>query len=241
MRYLILALTLSLYACSGENSWPGDDQEMGGIWVGPDYVLFVAEDGRSIWWDPVDDNFGEGSTTTKIDDVSLSFNMRGPGGPGPAVCEGNGTIAGRQSMTMTIECVIAEGDTFSIPQSTLAYDTIYNRDSSMATIAGLYDVFENGTEILDINEDGTLFSQDAVTECHTNGRVGIIDPNYNLYDLSATLTECGVGFEDLNELTSSGFVVLDNESVPGSEYLIYVGISENGGEIFGVWFEALRL
>ncbi len=242
MRYVILVVGLFLCSCDGENSWAGTDQNPGGIWVGPEYVLIIAEDGRAIWWDPLAENFGDGIATVHIDNLSLIFNMHGPGDPAPASCVGTGTVRGRQSMTLTIECLSGSDiELTSYSEATLVYETTYNRDSSMVTIEGLYDIFGNGTEIIDINVDGTLFSQDSVTDCVTSGRVSIIDSNYNLYDNSVTVSECNAANEELNGLTSSGFLVLDNEIQPGTELLLYIGITDNAGDIYGVWFEAPKL
>jgi hypothetical protein len=72
----------------------------------------------------------------------------------------------------------------------LTYDgAVYERDSSLATIAGNFETLDpnSGTMImLNINTDGTIFVQVPSTGCVLNGAVELIDSRFNAYRFEAT-------------------------------------------------------
>ena len=257
MRYLLLLLSMFIAACDAEHGLvkieePVVNQALGGIWGGGEYLLIATDGGQVLWWEPVAGRFGYGTATATETSLTATFTLVGvsvpefpvpPGYDGTlASCVATGTIQERQSMTVSVGCTDSDGDEFlSAPDMTLTYMSIYDRDSSLATIAGLYDIGFNVPSILDINADGTLFSQEAVIECVTNGQVDIIDPDFNLYAVSLAMSNCNDDTAWLNGMSGTGFFSLDNEFQPGTETLIYLGINELDGVRWGRYFDAPRI
>ena len=257
MRYLLFFLSIFIVACDAEHGWvkieePVVNQALGGIWGGGEYLLIATDGGQMLWWEPVVERFGYGTATVTEATLTASFALVSgsvPAFPVPpgydgtlASCVATGTIQERQSMTVSVECTDSDGNEFlAAPDVTLTYGSSYDRGSSLATIAGLYDIGLNVPSILDINADGTLFSQEAVTECVTNGQVNVIDPDFNLYAVSVAILNCNDDTAWLNGMSGTGFFSLDNEFQPGTETLIYLGINELDGVRWGRYFDAPRI
>jgi len=257
MRYLLFFLSIFIVACDSEHGWvkiekPVVNQALGGIWGGGEYLLIATDGGQVLWWEPAVERFGYGTAIATEATLTASFALVSgsvPAFPVPpgydgtlATCVATGTIQERQSMTVSVECTDSDGNEYlSAPDVTLTYASSYNRGSSLATIAGLYDIGLNVPSVLDINADGTLFSQEAVTECVTNGLVSIIDPDFNLYAVSVAILNCNDDTAWLNGMSGTGFFSLDNEFQPGTETLIYLGINELDGVRWGRYFDAPRI
>ena len=56
--------------------------------------------------------------------------------------------------------------------------------------------------------------------CVTNGQIIIIDPNFNAYDVSMSLSSCVAPFDVLNGTTFTGLAILDNTAPPPDELVI---------------------
>lgn len=104
---------------------------------------------------------------------------------------GTGTITAssfveRVSFTMTVTIA---GSAYQISAS---FDPIYDRASSLATVAAVYRTFSiNGVAAsFSISSTGALFSQ-AGNGCVANGQVAVISPAVNGYTVTATLSNCG--------------------------------------------------
>jgi hypothetical protein len=95
---------------------------------------------------------------------------------------------------------------------TLTYDPLYDRDSSLATIAGNYRE-PNGT-VVTVDANGNIFSQDATTGCVLNGRASVIDSRYNAYHVEYTFASCTGQLTALNGVTFTGLATLDNTTPP---------------------------
>jgi hypothetical protein len=94
----------------------------------------------------------------------------------------------------------------------LAYDALYDRDSSLATISGSFSG-PSGT-VVTVDADGSIFSQDATTGCVVNGKASIIDAAYNMYRVQYTYGNCTGDLAALNGLTFAGLAALDNSVTP---------------------------
>lgn len=94
----------------------------------------------------------------------------------------------------------------------LTYNALYDRDSSLATIAGNFRE-PNGT-VVSVDASGNIFSQDATTGCVVNGKASIIDSRYNAYDIQYTFSSCIGELTVLNGVTFTGLGTLDNTAVP---------------------------
>jgi hypothetical protein len=68
-----------------------------------------------------------------------------------------------------------------------AYDALYERESSLAILAGTY---TTPTASLSIDDQGALFYQSSDTFCVGNGSAAVIDPDFNMYRLRIELASC---------------------------------------------------
>src|SRR5690606_35848251 len=71
------------------------------------------------------------------------------------------------------------------------YDPLYERDSSLDKLSGLWDE-EFG--VVSIDQSGSFFMQDSFG-CVYDGQVSIIDAQFNAYSLSMTVSSCGAGVD----------------------------------------------
>jgi len=109
---------------------------------------------------------------------------------------------------------------------------VYERDSSLATIAGN---FTTGSATVNINSNGEIFSQDPTTGCVVDGTVSIIDSRYNAYRAAYSVSSCTGPDALLNGRTFRGLGTLDDTVSP--ERLI-AGVTSGSGDnaISIVWF-----
>jgi hypothetical protein len=127
----------------------------------------------------------------------------------------SGTVAERSRLTGKFTSTGEQGDTFSGTFS-FVYDALYERDSSLTTVSGTY---LSEDEVLTIDSQGRLFSQDPSSDCVLNGLVSIIDARYNAYNIGLEISNC-IGEEALlNGLDFNGLAVLDN-SVPPDDVFV---------------------
>lgn len=226
----MLFLASSITACGGGGGGgsgdsaappPAADEAIGGIWVGTDssgteIVALSTESGRVHW---VSAETGEqGFGTGSVDGSAVTFNYTYVAplgaslsdGSSSANCVATGTIQERQSLTVTTNCTTDSGGSFSNSAS-MAYDSLYDRDSSLAIIAGNYD---DAGLTFNIAGNGVIFEQDPDTACVLNGQVTIIDPQFNAYDMSVTLSSCQGEFSILNGAAFTGLATLDNTITP---------------------------
>lgn len=118
----------------------------------------------------------------------------------------SGTVVERSRLTGSFTSTGEQGDTFSGTFS-FVYDVLYERDSSLATVSGTY---LSEDEVLTIDSQGKLFSQDPISDCVLNGLVSIIDGRYNAYNLGFEVANCSGEEAILNGLDFNGLAVLDN-------------------------------
>jgi hypothetical protein len=252
VRFLyVLSLTAFCVACGGGGGGaaptslpqpPVINASPGGIWFGIDsdgevVIVFVTEAGR---FNLVTEFGNQGSGIMSVSngsDVTASFQLVGPlfGPPFPdgttlSDCTLSGTVTERQTMSITINCTTTAGLQDQISVTPLDYLPIYERDSSLATIAGMYD---DGFVVTDIAADGTIFAQDAFTGCITNGQVSIIDPAFNAYDFQFVYSNCTGPDAFLNGSSFAGIGNLDDTFPP--EVLIVLVTGDVGGTLVS-WF-----
>ena len=242
-RYSIALFSILTTACGGGGVDVGGidfgpidipDQAVGGAWVGTDsdgneVLALVTESGRLNWisTDTGEQGFGTvsvGAITTTIDYTLVP--LRGStlsDESTSAICEGGGSIGQRDFWFATVNCTTSLGS--SIGGTTeLTYDALYDRDSSLALIAGDYD--DSGL-VVSVNSNGEIFEQDPVSGCVVNGSVGIIESRFNLYDISISYSNClGSGIV-LNGSTFTGLAILDDSVVPETAV---IGLTGTVGE-----------
>ncbi len=210
----------------------------GGIWFGIDsdggvVSIFVTETGRFQF---LTEFFYTGSGILSVsngNDVTGNFQLvtqiygpSFPDGTTLADCTLSGTVTERQTMSIIVNCTTTAGLQDQITVTPLDYLPIYERDSSLATIAGMYMDF---TVVIDIGADGTIFAQDAFTGCITNGQVSIIDPDFNVYDFQFGYSNCIGPDAFLNGSSFVGIAILDDTFPP--EVLDAPAIGDVGGTL----------
>ena len=93
----------------------------------------------------------------------------------------------------------------------LSYDSLYERDSALETIAGTYN---DAAQILTVDDNGALFEQNAVTGCVLNGQISLIDGEFNVYGIDVDISDC-TGLADVfNDSTFTGLATLDDTGNP---------------------------
>lgn len=109
----------------------------------------------------------------------------------------------------------------------LSFRTEYDIDSSITTLAGIYTSDYIGTLVID--PDGTFFLQDF-DGCTLNGVAGEIDTDYNLYDMSFDIGNCGQA-----DSYVTGYVA--HFSNGNNERIEVTGVSELGFVYFASFFQ----
>jgi hypothetical protein len=165
-----------------------------------------------VGYAPFDENFDDGST---IGVGSLS-----------------GNVEERSIISADITFTTSRGD---VSHSTIAlsYDALYERDSSLESIAGNYLDTERDI-VVNVNNDGELFSQDPRSHCITNGTVSVIDPAFNLYRVRYTFSNCKGHDEDLNGTIAEGLATLDDTQSPEA-LIMGVEVAAAGHAFAGVF------
>jgi hypothetical protein len=95
----------------------------------------------------------------------------------------------------------------------LTYNPIYDRDSSLATLAGNFEDLRTGA-IVNINSNGVAFSQNPANGCVLNGQASIINAQFNAYRVQYTYSSCQGADAVLNGVTFRGLATLDNTGSP---------------------------
>ena len=255
-RHLIcMALVpVFLLACGdsrliNDSSGPGPDSELvdqalGGLWVGADgnndSVVAYSDDAGNFRV-VVAGEQGIGTASSFGSDIVVDYTFVPQlgstlvDGSASAACSGSGVIQERSTLTISADCNTVDGLFFNTTAE-LAYDSVYNRDSDLLTIAGSY--ITANSDLYTIAGDGALFALDTATGCTINGQVSIIDAQFNLYDLTWNYTNCAPEFDEFNTVTLSGFALLDDAVTP--EEIVFVLSGVIGGETVSVSFSLPR-
>jgi hypothetical protein len=221
---------------------PTPDAAVGGAWIGTDgggQTVFglSTDDGRLHWVVPDTGEQGFGTVSSNGTTLSANYTYVAPfgftldDGSTFATCTATGTIQERQSISANISCTTGNGGNFA-NTATLAYDALYERDASLATLAGDYDDFGL---VLSIDANGNIFEQDPFSGCVVTGQASVVDPNYNVYDGSVTYANCQGDAAVLNGSTFIGLGILDDTVVPET---LVVGMV---GDVVGVTYSVIYI
>ncbi len=244
LKGLITAMLLtSLAACGGGGGSsapapdaPIPDAAIGGLWAGTvtDNVFNEAQfflgvttdDGRFRFLSA--DTLGQFVGTLDASGVTLRGSGVGIAPVGSTWLDNSttinismtGTISERASMSGTWSGGTGETGSFSF-----AYDGLYERGSSLSTVAGSWvsrDEFDNPIGSITIDSQGRMDAQDAAG-CLYSGDLSIINASYNAYDLSLVVTNCA----ELNG-TYSGLAVTADDT--GTDDMLIYSVDN------GTWF-----
>ena len=231
---------------AGECSMPLTDLEVpSGIWTGTDaagreVLLLGAGDGNFRYVDGAR-NQAAGYLPPRAQvagnfDLMASLGQSFADGSTRATCSFTSSLVERVSIDMTPVCTTTGGLEFSETLQ-LVFDPLYDRNSSLETIAGTFQTAAGG--VLSIAADGLLFAQDADTGCVLNGRIGIYSPSFNIYDVTLGYDNCTGADAVLNGSVFVGFAVLDDAALPETLVLATIGDVQS---VAASWFErAARL
>lgn len=230
--FLIICLA-PLYGCGGGSLSPSvpppvANQSPGGIWTGvdstgQDIVALVTETGRFHF---IADASTQGTGILSVSngndvagnfDLVTEFGLVFPDGTTLASCMLSGTVRERQTFTLTVNCTTTAG-LQTQTTAALNYEPLYDRDSSLTTIAGMFD--DGSGIVTTIFADGTIFGQDPVFGCVTNGQVSIINSAFNAYDFEFGISNCTGQAAIFNGATFVGLGTLDST---GSPEFLFVG------------------
>jgi len=223
IRYLVLGM---LAGCSGSSPAPPVQPPVpppppvmndspGGVWSGTrpngtGIIVLVSEDGDIRIIDAFgNQGFGQLDVTNQTD-IAASYALAPPfggsivDGSDSGACDLTGTLAERLSMTYDVACTTSLGGAFGGTIS-LTYDPVYEMDSSIARIAGNWDM---QGDVLTIDVNGALFMQSSQTGCVWNGQVTLLDTDWNLYAMSATAESCQGPSAPLSGTTWDGLVTI---------------------------------
>lgn len=254
MHYLLtgLLLGLAITACGGGGgSTQGTDTSStgsgspsnaspGGIWegvtaAGEEIFGLVTEQGEFHF---IGDFFGDQLThyfgTLEVSGEQITADFTGitdvfsafPDGSRSGTGTLSGTVRARDSLSAQSEFA-TRSLTNSIPLE-LRYNDIYERDSSLQIISGTYQEDpDDGT--LTIDSQGRAFLQDPVTHCVIDGEVGIIDTDYNAYQVEFSYSSCTGPAAALNGAMFNGIATLYEDE--RATYLIVGATATINGEV----------
>ena len=229
-RVLIVLVANCLLACGGGS---GDSNRLivvpevrndvpGGIWTGTDsddnsIVAFADDDGAFYI---VSGDFAESSglltisnrqTVSGIMFLAQKVGTNFPGLDPLTDCSLSGTLIEHESLTLDVKCRL-EASQQVLTTLTLKLDARYERGSSLATTAGVFDYeFANA---LNIATDGAIFGQDSTSGCISNGVISLINTLYNLYRIELSFSNCSGQDGILNGEFFAGLAVLDGTVDP---------------------------
>ena len=226
---LVLLSIIAISSCGGGgedggpvNPPPPPDASPGGIWfgtasIGATVVGLVAETGEfHFLQDDGVQYFGNVETSQN----AFSAEFTGVAEFGTTFADGSTTGTGALTGTLQERNNMSGESTFTTAFGTdvgstltLSYDDLYERDSSLAAIAGNY---RNTTTnaVVNVNDNGDLFSQDSVTGCVINGAIEIINPSFNAYRVQYRFASCLGPYASLNGTVANGLGTLDNTVSP---------------------------
>jgi hypothetical protein len=124
----------------------------------------------------------------------------------------SGTVAQRTTITLTSSFTTEAGTVLPTETGTLTFDSLYDETPSLSKLAGNW---RGPTGVITtVNSDGSFYAQDPTTGCIVNGQYTIVNPNYNMYSGSATYEGCTGAATQLNGLTATGLMTLDDTVTP---------------------------
>lgn len=103
----------------------------------------------------------------------------------------HGTSTGTINQTSALlgNINLLDGTTYNL---TFNYDALYERDSSLAAVAGNYSRSDGAGLTVTYSIDGAgVFTGSDTNGCVMNGNVSIINSDFNMYEVKVAVTNCG--------------------------------------------------
>ena len=226
-KYLILFVLILIQGCSGGSSSdvstppPSADADATGVWEGTftengvgtfsltgiiegNQMRFISTDGGAIYGGTISvSGTSFTATTTNIQIGGTVF----------ATANLTGTVTTKSTISGTFTSSTGSTGSFSV-----SYDPVTEKGSSLATTDGIWTV--GSTTAIAIDSTGALTGSDT-TGCVYLGAVSIIDPAVNIYDLSVSVSSCGI-----YDGTYAGYVVITDNISP-NDTLVFVANNSN--------------
>ena len=207
---LLASLGLLVSACGGGGSGGGSNPPpipnaaVGGVWFGTvspinetadQAIGVIAEDGRAYFLDEWDRMYW-GTVSSTGNAITGRLTMADIYGywlwdeSYSAAVTLNGTVQARSTLTGNWELTTTNKG-YKSGKLELQYDQLYEDDSSLSKIAGNYwDASSFSEDVINIAANGEIFEQLSYGSCVINGRVSIINPAYNAYDVQYRYNGC---------------------------------------------------
>src|SRR6185437_15206022 len=218
-----------------------------GIWRGTDtisglQVIGLVDEAGEFHFMRSDEAQYVGTASVSGTSVTSSFDGYAP--LGTSFTDGSthgtgsvsGTVTARTSLSLNSQFKTDSGSSSSGTLD-LTFDTLYNRASALATIAGNFTNPQTNV-VVTVNSDGSVFSQDPTTGCVLNGTVSIINASYNAYRITFAYASCTGAGAVLNGVQFTGLGTLDNTVTPERAILCVTGTSS--GTTYALVFQLNR-
>jgi hypothetical protein len=162
---------------------------------------------------------------------ALPWGSSTPAGSRHGFTEISGLIEPRVSLTGLFTTTGEEGDEF-FGSFSLHYDDVYERGSSLATLAGTY---TTATESLAIDAQGDMFYQSSANDCAASGSARVIDADFNLYRMEFDAVQGCTGDASVrNGLSFTGLAYLKDDTVVSNGTLEFA-VSGESADSFVIW------
>jgi hypothetical protein len=196
---------------------------VGGIWRGTESasglsVIGLADEAGEFHFLRSDGVQYVGTANTNGNTVSANFEgftpfgFAFPDGTTHGTRTLSGTIQERASLSGSTQFTTDLGGK-TTGTITLTFDDLYNTDSSLSAISGVYTDPQSG-DVISVSGSGDVFWQDAATGCTANGTVAIINAAYDAYRVRFSYGNCTGAAAVLNGVQFSGLGTLDTTASP---------------------------
>jgi hypothetical protein len=243
MRWMVncaaVVSMILMTACGGggggaETAPPAANASVGGLWRSSagnvQGSVLVTEDGRvfgssvNLTNNCVVLTYGSvttsgtaftGATVGTIAQVSVGTVLPEctlPDGSQSAVSVLSGSFEPRTSMTLTSTATTSLGLPLGSSTATLRFDPLYRVPSSLAAVAGSW-TGPTGNAVT-ISAGGVLSAFDPGSGCLLRGQVLVIDPAYNAYSVTGSISGCGASALILNGASVRALMMIDNSVTP---------------------------
>lgn len=238
-RPVVLAILASVaVACGGGGGSGGiapTPSSAGGYWQGTvtadgvtQNILGFVSEGRDFHLIREDGAQFYGTLTISGNRGTSSYTGIAP--PGGAFSDGS--THGTGSLTATIQSrarlditgtFTTQNNAMSNVTMTVQYDSGYDADSALATVAGNYtNPTTPGSDTFSIANDGVVTYSDS-SGCMATGTVTLIDAQYDLYNVEFTFANCAA---PVNGLQLRGLLAIDSTASPNLLVLAMHGTSQ---------------